>query len=167
VSGAASGGSGTLRVTWIDDRGGAGTALGTTNWSIAALALASGANNIAVTVTDGAGRTAAKTILITRATTPATQPADTVPPTLQILSPSAAMISTSASFISLSGTASDNVGVVAVRWTNAFGAGGDAIGTTNWQIANIALLVGTNKITVRAFDAAGNSRWQLISVVRL
>jgi hypothetical protein len=76
------------------------------------------------------------------------------------------MISTSASFINLNGTASDNVGVTAVRWTNAFGAGGDAIGTTNWQIGNIALLVGTNKITVRAFDAAGNSRWQLVSVVR-
>jgi hypothetical protein len=76
------------------------------------------------------------------------------------------MISTSASFITLNGTSSDNVGVVAVRWTNAFGAGGDANGTTNWQVANIPLLVGTNKITVRAYDAAGNSRWQLITVVR-
>ena len=111
-------------------------------------------------------RLAARTILITRAAAPPSQPADTTPPSLQILSPGAAMISTSAAFISLSGTASDNVGVTAVRWTNAFGAGGDAIGTTNWQIANIALLVGTNKITVRAFDAAGNSRWQLVSVVR-
>jgi hypothetical protein len=71
------------------------------------------------------------------------------------------------SIVSLSGTASDNVGVVAVRWSNAFGGGGDAIGAANWQIANIPLLVGTNKITVRAFDAAGNSRWQLVTVVRL
>jgi len=166
VSGAAWGGSGTLRVTWVDDRGGSGLASGTANWTIASLTLAAGVNNITATVTDGAGKTAAKTILITRAPTPASQPADTTPPTLQILSPGAAMISTSAALISVSGTASDNVGVAAVRWTNAFGAGGDAIGTTNWQIANIALLVGTNKITVRAFDAAGNSRWQLITVVR-
>ena len=166
VLGAAWGGSGTLRVTWADDRGGSGMATGTANWSVASLTLAAGANNITATVTDGAGRTAARTILITRASAPPSQPADTTPPTLQILSPSSGMISTSAAFISLSGTASDNVGVTAVRWTNAFGAGGDAIGTTNWQIGNIALLVGTNKITVRAFDAAGNTRWQLVSVVR-
>lgn len=75
------------------------------------------------------------------------------------------MISTAGANISLSGIAADNVGVVAVRWTNAFG-GGDAVGTTTWQIANIPLLVGTNKITVRAFDAAGNSGSQLIMVVR-
>ncbi len=165
VSGYATGGSGTLRVNWADDRGGSGTASGAANWIVASVTLAAGANNITATVTDGAGRTAAKTILVTSAPV-ASQPADTTPPTLQILSPSAAMVSTSASFISLSGVASDNVGVAAVRWTNAFGQGGDAIGTTNWQIANIPLLVGTNKITVRAFDAAGNSRWQLISVVR-
>jgi hypothetical protein len=166
VSGATSGGSGTLRVTWVDDRGGSGTASGTANWVVASLALAAGANNITATVTDGAGKTAAKSILVTRDTA-ASQPADTTPPTLQILSPSAAMISTSTSFVSLSGTAADNVGVIAVRWSNAFGGGGDAIGTANWQIANIPLLVGTNKITVRAFDAAGNSRWQLVTVVRL
>jgi hypothetical protein len=165
VSGAASGGSGTLRVTWVDDRGGSGTASGTANWTIASVALATGANNITAAVTDGAGRTAAKTILVTRATA-ASQPADTTSPTLLILSPSAAMISTSASVVSLSGTASDNVGVVAVRWSNTFGWGGDAIGTANWRIANIPLLVGTNKITVRAFDVAGNSRGQLITVVR-
>jgi hypothetical protein len=165
VSGAASGGSGTLRVTWVDDRGGAGTASGASNWTIASLALANGANNITATVTDGAGKTAARTILVTRATA-ASQPTDTTPPTLQILSPSAAMISTSASVVSLSGSASDNVGVVAVRWSNTFGANGNAVGTTNWQIVNIPLLVGANKITVRAFDAAGNSRWQLLTVVR-
>ena len=165
VSGSTSGGSGTLHVTWVDDRGGSGTASGTANWTIASVSLAAGANNITATVTDSAGRTAAKTILITRATA-GSQPADTTPPTLQILSPSAAMIATSASVISLSGVASDDVGVVAVQWSNTFGGSGNAIGTTHWQIANIPLLLGTNKITVRAFDAAGNSRWQMITVVR-
>jgi hypothetical protein len=154
-----------LRVTWIDDRGGAGTASGASNWTVSSLALAAGANNITATVTDSAGKTASKTILITRATT-ASQSGDKTPPTLQILSPSAAMISTSASVVSLSGTASDNVGVATVRWTNTFGASGNAIGTTNWQIVNIPLLVGTNKVTVRAYDAAGNFRGQLITVVR-
>jgi hypothetical protein len=167
LSGSASGGSGALHITWTDDRGGSGAASGSINWTIAAVNLAIGANNITVTVTDASGKTAAKTTLITRTTTPATpasQPADTTPPTLQILSPS--MVSTSASTISLSGTASDNVGVTAVRWSNTFGQSGDAIGTTNWQIPNIPLLVGTNKITVRAYDAAGNSGPQLVTVVR-
>jgi hypothetical protein len=76
------------------------------------------------------------------------------------------MILTSASTINLSGSASDNVGVVSVKWTNTFGAGGAAQGTTTWQIAGIPLLVGTNKITVRAYDAAGNSGWRMITVVR-
>ena len=76
------------------------------------------------------------------------------------------MISTSATSIALSGTAGDNVGVVAVRWSNTFGSSGDATGTVNWQIARVPLLVGTNKITVKAFDAAGNWGWRLITVVR-
>ena len=164
ISGTAWGGSGTLHVTWSDDRGGSGTATGAANWTVSAVTLAAGANNITATVTDSTGKTAMKAILVTRTT--ATQPADTTPPTLQILSPSATMFSTTASTINLNGTASDNVGVTAVRWTNTFGQGGDAAGTTNWQIANVPLLVGTNKITVRAFDAAGNSSWRLVTVVR-
>jgi hypothetical protein len=164
VSGTATGGTGTLRVTWADDRGGSGTASGAANWTVSALTLAAGANNLTATVTDSTGKTATKAILVTRTT--ATQPADTTPPTLQILSPSATMFSTNTSTINLNGTASDNVCVTAVRWTNTFGSGGVAIGTTNWQIANVPLLVGTNKITVHAFDAAGNSSWRLLTVVR-
>lgn len=164
ISGFATGGSGTLFVTWVDDRGGSGTASGAANWTIPQVTLAAGANYITATVTDGTARTAAKTILVTRTT--ATPQADTTPPTLQILSPGSTTVVTSNSTINLTGTASDNVGVVAVKWTNAFGSGGDAIGTTNWQIGNVPLLIGTNKITVRAIDAAGNYRWQISTVVR-
>lgn len=164
ISGLATGGSGTLRVTWVDDRGGSGTASGAASWTAATVNLAAGANYITATVTDGTGMTAWKTILVTRLT--AAQPADTTPPTLQILSPGSTTMVTSDSTINLNGTAWDNVGVVAVKWTNAFGAGGDAIGTTTWRIANVPLLVGTNKITVRAIDAAGNYRWQISTVVR-
>jgi hypothetical protein len=164
ISGLATGGSGTLRVTWLDDRGGSGIASGAASWTVAPVTLAAGANYITATVTDGTGSRAAKTILVTRTTT--AQPADTTPPTLQILSPGSTTVVTSDSTINLNGTASDNVGVVAVKWTNGFGAGGDANGTTTWRIGNVPLLVGTNKITVRAIDAAGNYRWQLSTVVR-
>ena len=85
---------------------------------------------------------------------------------MQILSPGSTLVSTSADSISLSGIASDNLGVVAVRWSNTFGSAGVASGTASWQLPNIPLLVGTNKITVRAFDAAGNSGGQMITVVR-
>lgn len=164
ISGLAAGGSGTLRVTWVDDRGGSGIASGAASWTVSPVTLAAGANYITVTVTDGIGSTAAKTVLVTRTT--ATQQADTTPPTLLILSPGSTTFVTSNSTINLNGTASDNVGVVAVKWTNAFGAGGDAFGTTTWRIGNVPLLVGTNKITVRAIDAAGNYRWQMSTVIR-
>ena len=123
-----------------------------------------GANHITFTVTDGAGKTASQTVLVTRNDPP--QQTDRIAPTLQILSPGSTLISTSAAAFSLSGTAADNVGVVAVRWTNTYGGGGAASGTANWQAANIPLLVGTNKITVTAFDAAGNSAGKTITVVR-
>jgi hypothetical protein len=97
---------------------------------------------------------------------PAPTPSDTTAPSLTIASPASSMISTSASSIALSGTAVDSVGVVAVRWSNSFGNSGNATGTTSWQIARVPLLVGTNKITVKAFDAAGNWGWRLITVVR-
>ena len=73
--------------------------------------------------------------------------------------------STTASAIVVSGTASDNVGVTAVKWTSSTGEGGVAGGTASWT-ANIPLLVGTNAITVRAYDAAGNSSWRALTVVR-
>jgi hypothetical protein len=164
AAGTASGGSGTLHITWTNDRGGSGAASGAANWTVASLALSAGANHITFTVTDGAGKTASQTVLVTR-NDPLPQP-DRIAPTLQILSPGSTLISTSAAAFSLNGTAADNVGVVVVRWTNTYGGGGAASGTANWQAANVPLLVGTNKITVTAFDAAGNSAGKTITVVR-
>lgn len=92
-------------------------------------------------------------------------PGDTTPPSLQIKSPGFTITSTTAATIAISGTASDNVAVTAVRWTNSTGGAGVAAGTASWS-ANIPLLVGTNAITVRAYDAAGNSAWRALTVVR-
>src|SRR5712691_1494792 len=164
AAGTASGGTGTLVITWANNRGGSGTASGAANWTIASVALASGANQITITVTDSTRATAVKTVVVTRNTSP-TQ-LDKIAPTVQILSPGTATYATSSASITLSGTASDNVGVIAVRWTNTFGGEGSASGTATWQASNIPLLVGTNKITVIAFDAAGNSGAKQITVVR-
>jgi hypothetical protein len=70
-----------------------------------------------------------------------------------------------AASIVFSGTASDNVGVTSVKWSTSTGAAGTASGTTNWS-ASIPLLVGANVVTVRAYDAAGNSGWRAVTVVR-
>ena len=91
--------------------------------------------------------------------------ADTTPPALRIVSPGSTIVSTSSPAISLNGTASDNVGVTAVKWSTSTGSSGDASGAASWSV-QAALLVGTNVVTVRAYDAAGNSTWRSITVVR-
>jgi len=91
--------------------------------------------------------------------------ADTTPPSLRIVSPGSTIVSTSSPAISLSGTASDSVGVTAVKWSTSTGASGDASGAASWSL-RAPLLVGTNVVTVRAYDAAGNSTWRSITVVR-
>ena len=82
--------------------------------------------------------------------------ADTTAPTVAISAPATNPTSVSSTPIAFSGTASDNVGVSQVRWTNSLGGSGTAAGTTSWS-ASIALVSGANVITVTARDAAGNT----------
>ena len=56
---------GIANVTWVNDRGGSGTAIGTTNWSIPGVPLASGANLIAVQAHDAFGNTTIDTLTVT------------------------------------------------------------------------------------------------------
>jgi hypothetical protein len=90
---------------------------------------------------------------------------DRTPPMLAITSPSTGTMSTSASSVVISGTASDNVGLKQVTWSTGFGASGVASGTTAWS-ATIPLLVGNNAVIVRAYDAAGNQAWRSVVIVR-
>ena len=98
-------------------------------------------------------------------TPPAPTGKDNTAPSIQILSPGFTIASTSAAAITISGSASDNIGVTAVKWSDAFGDTGNATGTTSWSLS-APLLVGTNLIAVRAYDAAGNSAWRSITIVR-
>lgn len=97
--------------------------------------------------------------------TPAPGAPDSTPPTLTITSPGSTILSTTDPSIVVSGTAADNIGVVAVRWSTSTGGSGNATGTNSWS-AVVPLLVGDNVVTVRAYDAAGNSGWRAITVVR-
>ena len=57
--------SGVKEVTWSNDKGGSGTASGTTYWSVLSISLTSGDNKITVTAKDNAGNTSTDTITVT------------------------------------------------------------------------------------------------------
>ncbi|HUB79244.1 MAG TPA: matrixin family metalloprotease [Bryobacteraceae bacterium] len=99
------------------------------------------------------------------ASSPPASGADTLPPTLTITYPSASMVSASSPTLTMSGTASDNVGVASVQWSTSTGSSGAATGTTAWT-ASVPLLIGNNTITVKAYDTSGNSSWRAVTVVR-
>ncbi len=160
IGGSASDNVGVTQVTWSNAAtGGTGGATGTTSWS-ASIALAAGSNAITVTAKDAAGNQATDTITVTY-----TPPAgDTTPPTIAITSPSTDPFDAPTEPVTVSGTASDNVAVVTVTWSNAAtGDSGTASGTTAWS-ASIELAGGTNVITVTAFDGSGNSTTDTITV---
>ena len=108
----------------------------------------------------------------TPATSPTTPPAapkptpDTTPPSLTITSPASSNVITSATSIVFQGVASDNVGVTLVTWATSGGKSGSATGTTNWVTPAIPLYQGSNTVTIRASDAAGNVGWRAATVTR-
>jgi hypothetical protein len=109
----------------------------------------------------------------TPAPTPAPQPpstpgtgTDSVPPTLTIVSPGSTIVSAYSASITVTGKASDNVGVASVTWSTSNGKSGTASGTTSWS-AVVPLLIGNTTVTIRAYDAAGNSAWRSLTVVRV
>lgn len=142
------------KVTWTNSRGGSGTASGTANWTISGIALQSGSNVLTVKAQDAAGNIGTDTLTVTYSVSVS----DTSPPMVKISSPTSnSSYSTSGSTLTLRGTATDNVGVTQVTWTNNHGGSGTASGTSNWTANVTGLQSGTNLLTVRARDAAGNS----------
>lgn len=176
VSGTTSGGVSPVQIAWSTTNGQVGNAIGSANWTVASIPLGLGANSITITAFDGASHIVTQTITVTeQSQQPSTpppsapsspgSPADTTPPTLVITNPASTIVSTNSSSITFRGMATDNVGVTAVTWTSSTGTSGAATGTVTWVAAGIPLLVGSNTITIRAFDAAGNSAWRTVTVV--
>ncbi|MEK7477993.1 MAG: peptidoglycan-binding protein [Patescibacteria group bacterium] len=64
LSGTASSPVGLTRVSWTNDRGGGGNAVGTTNWSITGIVLQVGQNTIIITVWDSGGNSTADGLII-------------------------------------------------------------------------------------------------------
>ncbi|MDY6951849.1 MAG: DNRLRE domain-containing protein [Thermodesulfobacteriota bacterium] len=94
------------------------------------------------------------------------EPPDTTDPTVAISSPtSQGTYSTELDTVDLGGSASDNVGVTSVTWTNSRGGSGTASGTESWTIPGISLHCGDdNVLTVTAEDDAGNSATDTLTV---
>jgi len=91
---------------------------------------------------------------------------DTTAPAVSITSPTVSgNYSTTSATVSLSGTASDNIDVASVTWSNlGNGTSGSASGTGSWNIASITLAQGANQIMVTAHDAAGNAGGATLTV---
>jgi hypothetical protein len=162
LAGTASHASGISRVAWSNSRGGSGIANGTTSWSTPPITLETGANSISVTAYEPGGQSASRQLMVNY--TGGVK--DTVAPTLKIGSPASTSVATTASSITLRGTATDNIGVAEVRWLTSTGKSGTASGTTIWTIDNLPLYVGINAIAVQARDAAGNMSWRSVTVTR-
>src|SRR4029434_199123 len=72
--------------------------------------------------------------------------ADTKRPSITIRTPTSnPTYTTNTSPLTISGTASDNVGVTLVTWSNSLGGSGTASGTTSWSVSpGIVLQSGIN-----------------------
>ncbi|MDR6884330.1 S-layer homology domain-containing protein [Bacillus sp. 3255] len=85
------------------------------------------------------------------------QTKDTIAPVIRITSPSEeATYVTNEQTVTLAGTASDNVSVVSVTYSTNDGPSSAVNGTPNWEIPNLILIEGENRISVSAVDAEGN-----------
>jgi hypothetical protein len=56
--------------------------------------------------------------------------------------------------------------VTQVTWSNSASGSGTASGTTSWSRSGVALVIGTNVLTVTARDAAGNTGVATLTVTR-
>jgi hypothetical protein len=173
VTGSVANAVGLPSVTWQTDHGQAGVATGSTAWSIPAVPLVAGKNTITISAIDANQQLATQSLQITRNTTPVTvtpPPAptgpDNAPPGISIQSPASTIVQTDQSSITITGTASDNVSVAKVTWQNTLMGSGTAAGTNNWTATAIPIYPGTNTLVLRAYDAAGNSSWRSLTVVR-
>lgn len=151
------------QVDWETSGGSSGNATGTENWSASGIPLQNGDNLITVTAT---GTDYAPSLANGKTTFNASVfvdsysvPSDDIEaPMLTIESPTVVNGSflTDQNTITVSGTASDNIGIANVTWSTDRGFTGNGTGTGNWLSSSIPLLAGTNYITITVSDVEGN-----------
>lgn len=160
-SGLGNNGISSVTVNGLTANGGTATGAGTANWS-RSITLNSGPNTITVVAKDASSAQNSTTASIVLNYTP---PLDTTAPTVAITVPTtAATYGTTSSPLTIGGTASDDVGVTQVTWSNDRGGSGTASGTTSWSVSGLVLQSGTNVLTVTAKDAANNAGTATLTV---
>ncbi len=97
--------------------------------------------------------------------TPPTTPAPAPKPTINITSPTASgTYATTASAMTVSGTAAYANGIINITWLSSSGAKGTAGGTSSWSSGVIGLLNGQNTITISVNGAGGASASATLAV---
>ncbi len=148
LGGTASDNVGVTQVTWANSRGGSGTATGTTSWTASGIALQIGTNVLTVTARDAAGNTKTASLTVTLS--------DTTPPSVSMTAPTSG--ATVSGTITLSATATDNVGVAGVQFKLDGANLGTEVTTAPYTLPWTTTTVsnGTHTLTAVARDAAGN-----------
>jgi len=165
LTGTVTGGSGSPAVSWSNGMGASdGSSISGSNWVISNIPLAIGVNTITVTAADASG-SVSRMVSVTRTATPPPGGTDTAGPALTITYPSSTSFATTLASLTLRGTASDPSGVASVTFSTNTGRTGTASGTSVWSVA-IPLLVGSNQVIIRAYDAVGNMSWRSVIVTR-
>ena len=160
ISGTASDDTGVTEVIWSNSRGGSGTASSTDSWSVSDIVLGEGDNVITITARDEAGNESTDVLTVVYTILDTTPPVvtDTQSPVLSMRKPTKGeYYFARKTVLTLSGTASDNIGVKEVRWVHDQGGSGVAIGTSIWKILDVPLVKDWNNITIIAEDEEGNT----------
>ncbi|MCX6874846.1 MAG: putative Ig domain-containing protein [Verrucomicrobia bacterium] len=137
LGGTASDEVGVTQVSWANDRGGSGTASGTTTWNVSGISLLAGANVLTVTARDAAGNMATDTLTVT---------SDTLPPTFSsvVASPAVATLGTA----------------VTITFAASESLSGNPTVTVNTRAASHVSKSGNNyaySYTIQALDADGDA----------
>ena len=148
LQGTASDNVGVTQVTWVNSRGGSGTATGTSSWTASSIALQLGSNVLAVTARDAAGNTKTASLTVTLG--------DTTLPTVAVTAPAAGTTVTST--VVVSGSATDNVGVAGVQFKLDGANLGAEVTTPPYAVTwnTTTTTDGGHVLTAVARDAAGN-----------
>jgi len=137
------------------------TMTGFTTWILENVNLSAGTNTIEVTARDARGLESSDFVEVIFED-------DTTSPTITITAPMidpGTLYETHEAAMFLQGTATDNIEVEDVRWTNDRGGNGTAVGTEDWLAEAIDLFFGLNQITIEAEDTSGNKSETIVRVL--
>ncbi|MDG5997819.1 MAG: hypothetical protein E3K33_12885 [Candidatus Brocadia sp.] len=151
--------SGVNSVTWSNNRGGSGTASGTTSWSISGITLSNGDNIITVTARDRANNTNSDIITVTRTT------GDTTPPNCSVII-NGGNTYTDSTTATLALSATDNTGITGYYLStsssvpSASAPGWTTVASSTSYSANVPYTLssgdGSKTVYVWYKDATGN-----------